>query len=272
MANVVGGFLMSHDPLVFINPRKVDSSVVLAAYDTILERVRQLDATTAVIIGADHYILFGPNCLPQMAIGIGDVQGPIDPLPGVERGGIKGNPSLAQHIMRVGHEEGFDWAAAKSINVDHSVGIPVRRSLPSDGSVATIPVYLAAGVQPLIRTQRAYDLGGSIRRAIEAYPGDERVVVIGSGGLSHWVGLPQMGRINKAFDKLILDAVERGEPEALINLTDDYILEHGGNGAMEIRQLLCAMGAVRGAGKVIAYEPWDGGVTGLGFAELCVAS
>lgn len=62
------------------------------------------------------------------------------------------------------------------------------------------------------------------------------------------------------------------EPEALINLTDDYILEHGGNGAMEIRQLLCAMGAVRGAGKVIAYEPWDGGVTGLGFAELCVAS
>lgn len=272
MATIVGGFLMSHDPLVFINPRKVDPSPVLAAYEAIGERVRELEATAAVVIGADHYILFGPTCLPQMAIGIGDVQGPVDPLPGVDRGPIRGNPDLARHIMDVGHGEGFDWAAAKSMSVDHSIGVPVRRCLPADGSVATIPVYLAAGVEPLIRPRRAFDLGGSIRRAVETFSGSDRVVVIGSGGLSHWVGLPQMGRINKAFDRMILDAVERGDPEALIGLSDDHVLENGGNGAMEIRQLLCAMGAVGGSGRVIAYEPWPGGVTGLGFAELGMAA
>lgn len=55
-------------------------------------------------------------------------------------------------------------------------------------------------------------------------------------------------------------------------LSDADALEHGGNGAMQIRQLLCAIGAVTGAGRVIAHEPWPGGVTGLGFAELDLAA
>jgi protocatechuate 4,5-dioxygenase beta chain len=42
--------------------------------------------------------------------------------------------------------------------------------------------------------------------------------------------------------------------------------------ALEIRQLLCAMEATEGDGRVIAYEPWPGGVTGLGFAELRTAA
>ncbi|MCI3133344.1 protocatechuate 3,4-dioxygenase [Phenylobacterium aquaticum] len=268
MAEIVGGFLVSHDPLLFLNPRKEDPTRALAGYEAIRARVVELGATAAVVIGADHYILFGPNCLPQMAIGIGDVQGPVDPLPGVPRGPITSHPALARHILDVGHEEGFDWTAAKTMGVDHSIGVPVRRCLPEDGSVATVPVYLAAGVEPLIRTRRAYELGRSIRRAVASFPGEERVVVIGSGGLSHWVGLPQMGRINREFDKMILDAVERGDAESLVAMPDAYVLEHGGNGALEIRQLLCAMGATQGGGQVIAYEAWPGGVTGLGFAEL----
>lgn len=272
MAKIVGGFLVSHDPLVFINPQKEDASPVLKAYEAVRTRVTELAATAAVVIGADHYILFGPNCLPQMAIGIGDVQGPVDPLPGVPRGPIRSHPALAQHILGGGHGEGFDWAAARTMAVDHAIGVPVRRCLPDDGSVATVPVYLAAGVEPLIRPRRAYELGGSIRRAVESFPGDDRVVVIGSGGLSHWVGLPQMGRINRDFDKMILEAVKRGDAESLIALSDAYVLEHGGNGALEIRQLLCAMGATQSDGRVIAYEPWPGGVTGLGFAELRIAA
>ncbi|MCR5879622.1 hypothetical protein [Phenylobacterium sp. J367] len=268
MAEIVGGFLVSHDPLLFLNPRKEDASRPLAAYAAIRARVVELGATAAVVVGADHYILFGPNCLPQMAIGIGDVQGPVDPLPGVPRGAIASHPALARHILEVGQDEGFDWVAAGTMAVDHSVGVPVRRCLPEDGSVATVPVYLAAGVAPLIRPRRAYALGCSIRRAVDSFPGKERVVVIGSGGLSHWVGLPQMGRINREFDKIVLDAVERGDAESLMAMSDDHVLEHGGNGALEIRQLLCAMGATQGGGRVIDYVAWPGGVTGLGFAEL----
>jgi protocatechuate 4,5-dioxygenase beta chain len=58
---------------------------------------------------------------------------------------------------------------------------------------------------------------------------------------------------------------------ALIALDDAEIVERGGNGALEIRNFICAMGAVRGCtGRIIAYEHEDTR-TGLGFAELRVS-
>ena len=66
MARIVAGFVMPHDPLIFVNPKGLDRSKVLAAYEHIRVRLRELEVTTAIVIGADHYILFGPNCLPQM--------------------------------------------------------------------------------------------------------------------------------------------------------------------------------------------------------------
>ncbi len=52
-------------------------------------------------------------------------------------------------------------------------------------------------------------------------------------------------------------------------LSDDYILEHGGNGGMEIRQWACVMGALPGArGELIEYAPVPEWVTGLGFVQL----
>jgi protocatechuate 4,5-dioxygenase beta chain len=70
----------------------------------------------------------------------------------------------------------------------------------------------------------------------------------------------------------VLDAVTRGDLEALVALTDEEILERGGNGAMEIRTYVCAMAATRAAGgHVIAYEPIPEWVTGMGLAELKAA-
>jgi len=49
-------------------------------------------------------------------------------------------------------------------------------------------------------------------------------------------------------------------------------MREGGNGGMEIRHFLAVMGALpAGRGEVLAYEAWDGGVTGLGFAEILPA-
>jgi len=100
--------------------------------------------------------------------------------------------------------------------------------------------------------------------------------VFGTGGISHWVGEAQMGRVNEEFDRMVLSCVEKGDVESLIKLDTDYILEHGGNGALEIRNFICAMGAMSGLkgkikGRVICYEPMPQWITGLGFAELLAA-
>jgi protocatechuate 4,5-dioxygenase beta chain len=66
---------------------------------------------------------------------------------------------------------------------------------------------------------------------------------------------------------------ERGDVDGLIALPDDYILAHGGNGALEVKNWICAMAALGNArASVIAYEPVPEWITGIGFAELKMAA
>lgn len=269
VGKIVGGFVVPHDPLIFVNPKKADRSHLMTAYAEVRKRIVSLGATSAIVIGADHYILFSPKCLPQILIGIGELHGPIDQLPGLPDRPIAHNEALANQIVSYAHEHGCSVAVSKDLGVDHAIGAPVHMCLPEDGSVATIPVYLASGVTPYVRLNQCYTLGGLLRDAVACAANDERVVVIGSGGISHWVGTGEMGRINHDFDKMVLDAIVCGDPEPLLALSDAEILRDGGNGGMEIRQFLTVMGAMpRAKGRVIAYDGWEGGVTGLGFAEI----
>jgi len=275
MSTVVGAFILPHDPLIYAAPDAAlveQKANVMGGYASVRERIGALEATTAIIVGADHYIMFGPHCLPRYLIGVGDLDGPCDPLPGLERGPIAANEPLALHIMEAGFEAGFDWAVAKALSVDHSVMIPYRQCVAPNKGMRATPVYMASGVEPFISKRRAWELGRMMREAVDTFAGDERVVVIGSGGISHWVGTAEMGRVNEDFDRKILDHIAVGDAEALIGLDDDWILEYGGNGAMEIRHFLCAMGAFpEGRGEVLAYEAVPQWITGLGFAELKVA-
>lgn len=275
MAQIVGGFVVPHDPIMFVAPdapSEAERKRVYDAYARTAERIAELGATTAVVIGCDHYILFGTHCLPQYIIGTGEIDGPLDQLPGLKRGPIEPNPELARHIAQTGFDNGFDFAVGRVMTVDHSVAIPHKLMIAPNPGVKTVPIMLAAGVDPYLPKRRAYELGKLVRKAIDSYPSEEKVVVIGSGGISHWVGDEHSGRINPDFDQLVLDAVIAGDAEKLIALEDSYILEHGGNGAMEIRTFICAMGVMGPMkGEVIAYEPVKEWITGLGFAELKAA-
>ena len=269
MAEIVSGYIMPHDPLLFVNPQNKERDHLLAAYTQIRDKVQALGATNAIIFGADHYILFSPRCLPQFLIATGDLHGPIDRLPGVANSPIASDPDFARNLLDYAHRSGFDVSAAHDLGVDHAIGVPAQLALPTDGSVKTVPVYMASGVEPYVRLQRAYEFGQMVRQAVAAMSTDARIVLIGSGGISHWVGTGEMGRINPEFDKKVLDAIVSGDPSSLLAMTDQEIMRDGGNGGMEIRHYLAVMGALpEGSGTVLAYEAWPGGVTGLGFAEI----
>ncbi|MFK0033694.1 DODA-type extradiol aromatic ring-opening family dioxygenase [Pseudomonas monteilii] len=277
MGKIVGGFWMPHDPVMFVAPNappEAQREAVWSAYTQCAQRLAALRPTTVIIVGCDHYILFGTHCLPRYVIGTGDVDGPIDRLPGLAREQVPNNERLAGHIVEHAQAQGIDWTVARSFTVDHSFSIPhqlvvkpaqqlLGRDLP------TIPVYLACGVDPYISLPRAADLGRQIRKAVETFDEDERVVIIGSGGISHWVGTVEMGRIAEEFDQEILRHGINGDLESLCAYSDEEILRRAGNGAMEIRNFVCAMAALeRPQGEVIAYEAVPVWVTGLGFVQL----
>ncbi|HVZ46491.1 MAG TPA: hypothetical protein VHA82_21980 [Ramlibacter sp.] len=274
MASIVGGFCVPHDPLITASPRAASAEQaerVLDAFRTVHDRIEALEADTVVVIGDDHCAMFAPNCHPRILIGIGDLEGPIEPWLGIERRHVANHMPLAEHIMNFGFENGFDWAVAKSMVLDHSTMVPLHLCVPKP--VRCVPIYVSCGMTPFIQGRRCKELGGMIGRAIAQWPGDERVVMLGTGGISHWVGMADMGKINPEFDARVLKLVEENDIDELANLSDKEIVDEAGNGALEVRNWIVAMAAVpRLESRVLAYEPVAPWVTGLGFAELAVAA
>lgn len=271
MSTVVGGFLVPHVPAVLVEPDAPPPAVrdeVMGAYAEAARRLAALDPTAVVIVGADHYILFGPRCLPQMVIATGEVDGPVERFPGIPRRSYPTNEALAGHIRDHTAGQGFDWAVARTLTIDHSVALPYELVVRPHVDLPLVPVYLASGVEPYIPLRRAVDLGAAIGRAVAADGRDERVVVIGSGGISHTIGLPAMGEVNPAFDHEVLGLLTGGRLDELAAMTDERILAEGGNGGLEVRNLACAAAAVGGTGEVIAYAAVPEWVTGMGFVEL----
>lgn len=276
MASLVGAYCLPHNPLITGQPKAAsaeESTEVLGAFDYIRGELLRQKVDTVVIVGDDHCAMFSPACQPSMLIGVGDVEGPLEPesFLGIARRPVANNSPLAQHILRTGLAGGIDWCVSKSLVLDHSVMVPLHLAVPK--GVRVIPIYLAAGMEPLIRVERCVDIGGSIRAAIESWPGDERVAIFGTGGLSHWVGMADSGRVNEVFDRNILAIVERGDLNALLALSDSDVVEQAGNGALEIRNWLVALAAMQPARtRVISYVPVRPWITGLGFVEISHAA
>lgn len=226
------------------------------AFAVVTRRLTELAVDTVIVIGDDHYTLFGPHCIPSALIGIGDLSGPVEPWLTVPRTRIENNEALAQHIMRHGHRNGVDWAVAKALTVDHSIFVPYHYALrPMDG-IRTVPIYLNTGVEPLIDSRRCHQIGVSIATAVAQWSGDERVAVFASGGLSHWPGKAQMNDLNVAWDREVIRLMEAGDVDALVAMSDPDIYADAGNGGWEIKNYVCMLGAVGPCtGRLIAYEP-----------------
>lgn len=275
MAHIVGGFLMPHNPMLTVAPdapHPSQAKVIFDAFHRISERMKALQIDTVIVIGDDHYTNFGPHCFPNCLIAIGDVDGPVEPFLNIEKSPFETNEDLARHILQQGYSDNIDWSFAKSLTVDHSIAIPWHLAVRTVPGLKIIPIYLNAAVEPVISNQRAYQVGESIRRAVESWPGDERVAFYGTGGISHWVGSVGMGQINEEFDRRILDMLEKGDIDAFLSLSDETILQEGGDGCLEIKNWMCAMAAFPGARvETIAYEAVPEWITGMGFAEIKLA-
>lgn len=272
MANIVAGFLVPHDPLMAAfpdAPPPIKRDNCMNAFEEIARRMEEHNIDTAVLICDDHYTINGPACVPMAMIGVGDVEGPMEPWLNIPKRPIENNEMLASHIMSYGLEKGVDWAVSKSLTVDHSFMIPFHFCVGKVKFVRSIPVYLNSGIPPYIPSRRAYDIGRHIGAAIRNWAGQERVAIVGTGGVSHWPGMKEMGKVNEAWDRSVLDMALKGDINGLIAMDDEDIIENGGNGGLEIKNWIAAMGACGPVkGELIAYEAVPEWVSGCAFAEL----
>jgi len=137
----------------------------------------------------------------------------------------------------------------------------VRKRLMEDQDLPVVPVFLNTYYPPNQPTpRRCYKLGQAIREAVESWPGDARVGVVGSGGLSHFV-------VDEELDRGVIDALKRKDAEALQSLPRKKL----NSGSSEIRMWITVGGAVEHLDMawshyVPGYRTPAGSGTGLGFA------
>ena len=92
-----------------------------------------------------------------------------------------------------------------------------------------------------------------VGQAIRSWDSSRRVALLGTGGLSHAVGTPDMGKVDAHFDQKFLDLLCQHDP-AMFDITDAE-MDAVGNGTHEIRNWIAVAGAVEGArGEVVMYE------------------
>jgi len=277
MATIVGGFLLPHVPLVAAHPDlppPEKRQAVGAGFAHLSRRLDELKVDTLIIVGDDHYTIFPPRCLPRCLIGIGDVEGPVEPWLGIERQVLKSDPGLAHHIMSFGFDNDVDWAVSKSLLVDHSIMVPYHfsKSRANGGQRSVVPIYLSCAVEPLLSSRRARTIGTIVGEAIRTYKGARNVAILGTGGLSHWVGMARMGDVNEEWDRRVLELVQARDLEALVAMKDEDIIREAGNGALEIKNWIFAMAAMGNMRPhLVGYTAVQEWVAGFGFVE-CLAA
>lgn len=269
MAEIVAAALTSHAPLVTGKPdiaRPEQRERLYAGFHELQRRVAAARPDLIVMFVNDHLQNFAYNNLPAFCVGLAPAYDA--PSPGGARlmrltpRKIPGAPEWSMALLEAGLAGGFDLAYSYEIESWDELSVPLHFLTPA-GDVPIVPVYTNCGAPPLPIPRRCHAMGGFVGAFIRSRPASERIALVASGGISHWVGTPETGRINPEFDRWVLDHVARGDVEPLLRLTHADIERDAGNGGQELRNWLALLGAVPGwKGEVLAYEPVAEWITG----------
>lgn len=246
------------------------------------EQVAQFDPDVVIVFGGDHRRAFR-QVVPAFGVALsasilaegGHAAGPLDVPSTLAR-------QLCEHLLAAG----FDVAACRDIELDHAFAQPVRDLVGELTAKPVIPIPVNCATAPLPTGRRVADFGAEVGRFLDGI--DAKVVVIGTGGLSHSPpslevdaydlsdedrariiseGMAEArNKIRPDWDREVLDAMSAWDLDALVRLVD---VAHGraGAGANEVRTWLAAGAA--GGGRPVTpsvYEPVPEWITGMAVA------
>ncbi len=207
----------------------------------------------AVIFYNDHGLNFFLDKMPTFAVGAApqytnsDEGWGIPTLPPVA-----GDPHFSWHLIEKLVAEEFDVTTCQEMLIDHACTIPMALLWPAGGPwpVSIVPVCINTVQHPLPSAARCFKLGEAVGRAIESYDADKRVVVIGTGGLSHQLDGERAGFINKRFDLQFMEKLPT-DPLWATRYSIGELVEQTGTQGIELLMWLAARAALGGPAKTV---------------------
>ena len=258
MARIIGGVATSHVPAIgaALDHGKADDPYwrpLFKGYEPSKRWMAETKPDVIILVYNDHASAFSLEIIPTFALGcaeefpIADEGWGPRPVPVV-----KGAPDLAWHIAQSIILDEFDITIVNKMEVDHGLTVPLSLLFgqPAAWPCKVIPLCVNVIQYPPPTGNRCYNLGKAIRKAVESFDQDLRVVVFGTGGMSHQLQGPRAGLINKAFDTSFLDRLAT-DPEALTRIQHlEYVREAGSEG-IELVMWLIMRGALERDAKEI---------------------
>jgi len=303
MSELIGLVGMSHSPFATMLPPQEPSQPggrFLADAGRVAEAVARLAPDAIVVVGPDHFHANFYDVMPpfvlgvERAIGFGDFDSRFGPLPVATE--------LAWSIRDELAEAGFDVSLSYSLTVDHGV-VQSYEMVSGGAEIPLVPLVVNTAAPPLPSMERCLLLGTALGSAIRGSEFAGRVLVVASGGLSHWlpsndprdpsvVGDRREAVIHGRKDTLAFAAAREqrvramgGDPDARVNaawdgwflkqlttadlapitaLRDEGLEENAGRGGHEIRAWLIGLAAVEEPFVWTSYEPVPEWITGMG--------
>lgn len=253
MAKVIGGIGTTHVPSIGkAIAEGLQSEPYWKPFFDGFDDVRTwLDAQrpdVAVIFYNDHGLNFFLDKLPTFAVGAAAEYPSKDEGWGIPVAKtMRGDPALSWHLIDNLVADEFDITMCQEMFVDHAATIPMQLLWPGDGDwpVKVVPVAVNTVQHPLPSPRRCLALGRSIGRALASYAGDMRVVVLGTGGLSHQLDGTRAGFINREFDRFSMDRLI-DDPGALANYSIYDLIKQAGAQGVELINWIAMRGALTG--------------------------
>ncbi len=301
MSEIIGFVGMSHSPFATLLPPRSPAEpggAFLAGADRVAAAVKELAPDAIVVIGPDHFHANFYDQMPPFVLGVeecvgfGDFGSTAGPLP------VAGE--LAWAVQEGLSAAGFDLALSYALTVDHGV---VQSYEMVAAGIPIVPLVVNTAAPPLPRLDRCVALGSALGEAVRNADFPGRVLVVASGGLSHWLPsndprdpsvagdkraslihgrqdtrafaaarepkVRAMGgnpgaRVNAGFDRWLLDQLHTLDLAPVTDLGHEKLEESAGSGGHEIRTWLIGHAAVRAPLVWDSYEPVPEWITGMG--------
>lgn len=256
MAQLVGAITTSHVPAI---GRAIEKNLQEEAYwkpffdsfPPVRTWLDDVQPDVVVVVHNDHGLNFFLDKMPTFAIGTAASYSGADEGWGLPVGlPFLGDQDLSWHLVESLIHDEFDLTTCQEMLVDHALTLPMKLLWPQaekQGAwpVTIVPVCLNTVQFPLPSAARCYRLGQAIGRAIAAWPSDKRVVVVGTGGLSHQLDGERAGFINKKFDQQFMQSLAKN-PEWATQFSIHELVEQVGTQGIELLMWLVARGTMQG--------------------------
>ncbi|MEZ5928171.1 MAG: class III extradiol dioxygenase family protein [Parvularculaceae bacterium] len=251
MTELIGGYFTSHVPAIGGAIAKGMQNEpywkpFFDGFPPIRKWLGEKKPDVAIVFYNDHGLNFFLDKMPTFAVGAAHEYRNADEgwgLPVYKS--FRGDPALSWHIIETLVASEFDVTTCQEMLVDHAMSIPFELAWPdvAEWPVRIVPIAINTVQHPLPSAKRCLALGRAVNKALTSWKSDDRIVVIGTGGLSHQLDGPRAGFINKEYDRFCLDNLA-ANPDALTKDSILRIVELAGTQGVEILNWIAARGAL----------------------------